>query len=224
MDRRAHHCHLIAHLLAVRFHHHHRDEYRSSSWRATCSSASPSCCGNVPVEGYPAEHVRYRRRQGGTSILGAGFSVATFALCQNPVRDFATVAFPHLGRGWPIIFKKIWRALPWRAVASPQDPRTGLAVGDTRRIGLFALIICRPICCFRSADQPAVFRVGVRRRLPAHSTGDKQNTRPLGGDGSAVRVQKERDSMTEAEARQTAPLRRRVAPWLSWCPRTRCPR
>ena len=71
------------------------------------------------------------------------FSIATFALCLNPVGSFfATVAFLASGVVAYIIFKKIYGGLTVEnPVAYPQDPRTGLAVGDTRRIGLFALII-----------------------------------------------------------------------------------
>ena len=41
-----------------------------------------------------------------------------------------------------IVFKKIYGGLAKESPEHhPTDPRTGLAVGDTRRIGLFALIV-----------------------------------------------------------------------------------
>ena len=71
------------------------------------------------------------------------FGIATFTLCLNPVQNFFfTAAFLASGVVAYIIFKKIYGGLTVEnPVAYPQDPRTGLAVGDTRRIGLFALII-----------------------------------------------------------------------------------
>ncbi len=110
-------------------------------------------------------HVRYRRRQGGASVLGAGFSIATFALCLNP--SGASPPWRFLASGVVAYhLQEDLEALPWRPVAYPQDPRTGLAVGDTRRIGLFALIIAG-LFVLQSADQPAVFRVGVKATVRA---------------------------------------------------------
>ena len=97
-----------------------------------------------PVQDRPADMFVIGGGKVGVRLYSAlAFGIATFTLCLNPVANFfATVAFLASGVVAYIIFKKIYGGLTVEnPVAYPQDPRTGLAVGDTRRIGLFALII-----------------------------------------------------------------------------------
>lgn len=97
-----------------------------------------------PVEKRPADMYVIGGGKVGVRLYSAlAFGIATFTLCLNPVANFfATVAFLASGVAAYIVFKKIYGGLakenPERY---PTDRRTGLAVGDTRRIGLFALII-----------------------------------------------------------------------------------
>ena len=97
-----------------------------------------------PVDERPADMFVIGGGKVGVVVYSAlAFIIATFTLCLNPVQNFFfTAAFLASGVVAYIIFKKIYGGLTVEnPVAYPQDPRTGLAVGDTRRIGLFALII-----------------------------------------------------------------------------------
>ena len=71
------------------------------------------------------------------------FGIATFTLCLNPLENFlATIAFLVSGVIAYVVFKKAYGGLTRENPEKyPLDPRTGLAQGDTRRIGLFALIV-----------------------------------------------------------------------------------
>ena len=97
-----------------------------------------------PVENRPADMYVIGGGKVGVRLYSAlAFGIATFTLCLNPVANFfATVAFLASGVVAYIVFKKIYGGLAKEnPSAHPIDPKTGLAVGDTRRIGLFALII-----------------------------------------------------------------------------------
>lgn len=160
-----------------------------------------------PVQDRPADMFVIGGGKVGVVVYSAlAFIIATFTLCLNPVQNFFfTAAFLASGVVAYIIFKKIYGGLTVEnPVAYPQDPRTGLAVGDTRRIGAVRPHHCRPICA-ESADQPAVFRVESKKRdRPRRLLDGDQREHlgvGLGGDGSAG-VQKG-EFHDEAEARQT---------------------
>lgn len=97
-----------------------------------------------PVENRPADMFVIGGGKVGVRLYAAlAFGIATFTLCLNPVGGFfATVAFLVSGVVAYVVFKKVYGGL---TVDDPEhhpiDARTGLAVGDMRRIGLFALII-----------------------------------------------------------------------------------
>mgnify|MGYP000733137090 CR=1 FL=1 len=69
-----------------------------------------------PVQDRPADMFVIGGGKVGVRLYSAlAFSIATFALCLNPVGSFfATVAFLASGVVAYIIFKKIYGALPWR--------------------------------------------------------------------------------------------------------------
>lgn len=97
-----------------------------------------------PVENRPADMYVIGGGKVGVRLYSAlAFGIATFTLCLNPVGDFfATVVFLASGVVAYIIFKKVYGGLTRdNPEKHPVDPRTGLAVGDTRRILLFAAII-----------------------------------------------------------------------------------
>ncbi|MEC4176182.1 APC family permease [Adlercreutzia sp. R7] len=97
-----------------------------------------------PVEERPADMFVIGGGKVGVALYSAlAFGIATFTLCLNPVGDFfATVAFLASGVIAYVIFKKMYGGLTrFNPEKHPVDPRTGLAVGDMRRIGLFALIV-----------------------------------------------------------------------------------
>lgn len=97
-----------------------------------------------PVESRPADMYVIGGGKVGVRLYSAlAFGIATFTLCLSPVANFfATVAFLASGVVAYIVFKKIYGGLAKESPEHhPTDPRTGLAVGDTRRIGLFALIV-----------------------------------------------------------------------------------
>lgn len=97
-----------------------------------------------PVDARPADMFVIGGGKVGVVVYSAlAFGIATFTLCLNPVQNFAfTAAFLASGVVAYVIFKKIYGGLTVEnPVAYPTDARTGLAVGDGRRIGLFALII-----------------------------------------------------------------------------------
>ena len=97
-----------------------------------------------PVEARPADMFVIGGGKVGVRLYAAlAFGIATFTLCLNPVGGFfATVLFLASGVVAYVIFKKVYGGLSVDdPTAHPVDPRTGLAVGDTRRIGLFALIV-----------------------------------------------------------------------------------
>ena len=97
-----------------------------------------------PVENRPADMYVIGGGKVGVRLYSAlAFGIATFTLCLHPVANFfATVVFLASGVVAYIVFKKIYGGLAKEnPSAHPIDPKTGLAVGDTRRIGLFALII-----------------------------------------------------------------------------------
>ena len=97
-----------------------------------------------PVQDRPADMFVIGGGKVGVRLYSAlAFGIATFTLCLNPVANFfATVAFLVSGVVAYVIFKKVYGGLTMEnPSAHPIDPKTGLAVGDTRRIGLFALII-----------------------------------------------------------------------------------
>lgn len=70
-------------------------------------------------------------------------AIATFALCLNPLENFvATLGFLASGVVAYVLFKRLYGGLAVDAPEeNPLDQKTGLAQGDTRRIGLFALIV-----------------------------------------------------------------------------------
>ncbi len=75
------------------------------------------------------------------SVLACG--IATFALCLSPLENFlATMLFLASGVVAYVIFKRVYGGLTVDDPdGHPVDERTGLALGDKRRIGLFALIV-----------------------------------------------------------------------------------
>ena len=95
-----------------------------------------------PVAQRPADMyvIKGKVRPWSFAVLACG--IATFALCLTPIGDFpATVLFLASGVVAYVVFKRIYGGLTCADPdAHPVDPKTGLAVGDTRRIGLFALI------------------------------------------------------------------------------------
>lgn len=70
-------------------------------------------------------------------------AIATFALCLNPVEGFVgTALFLLSGVVAYLVFKRLYGGLHKEdPTLHPLDPRTKLAVGDTRRIALFMVIM-----------------------------------------------------------------------------------
>ncbi len=97
-----------------------------------------------PVENRPADVYSIGGGKWGVRIYSAlAFGIATFALCLAPVENFfATVLFLASGVVAYVVFKRFYGGLACEnPEAHPLDPKTRLAVGDMRRIGLFCLII-----------------------------------------------------------------------------------
>ncbi len=97
-----------------------------------------------PVENRPADVYSIGGGKWGVRIYSAlAFGIATFALCVAPVENFfATVLFLASGVVAYVVFKRFYGGLACEnPEAHPLDPKTRLAVGDMRRIGLFGLII-----------------------------------------------------------------------------------
>ncbi|NGM17904.1 amino acid permease [Eggerthellaceae bacterium zg-893] len=96
-----------------------------------------------PVEQRPSDMYVIGGGKLGLGLYAAlTFCIATFVLCLNPVADFlATMLFLASGVVAYVVFKRLYGGLsqvdPER---HPLDPKTRLAVGDTKRIGLFVLM------------------------------------------------------------------------------------